>query len=638
MHTQLLTRGEFSWILILILPAFLIVGVLMSASAVAGGEDPGEESAATASPEWFRDAVWYQIFPERFRNGDPSNDPTPGSCLGTWPYTVPGDWKVIPWTSDWYKRQEWEMRSGHDFYHTAQLRRYGGDLQGIIDKLDYLHELGVNALYLNPVFDSPSLHKYGARYYHHVDRHFGPDPAGDTRIIESEDPADPSTWKWTSADRLFLDLISEVHSRGMRIIIDGVFNHVGIPFWALQRARSEGPSSKYAEWFEITGWDDPDTDEDEFDYEGWMGIRDLPVFSKKEDGMPEPVRDHIQAILNRWMDPDGDGDPSDGIDGWRLDVAEHRPLSFWRDFRKRVKAINPQAYLTGEVWWDDYNAFRMMNAAPWLQGDVFDSVMNYRFGDHTLRFFNAGEISVREFQRELDLIHQQYGLARILDIQNVMGSHDTARIASAVVNPKYRLDHGANLQSNRRYLVRRPNASEKKVLRMMIAFQFMSPGAPYIYYGDELGMWGADDPDCRKPMIWPDMKFETETAHPYGRRRAVSPVVADLELFRFYQSLIRLRRENAALRHGSLKWINLRSDERVIAFLRTLPDQQVLCLFNAEGDHEVDFQKLIPASSITAGQLRGGEWKPVSTHERDSGLVVEPRGFRIFQRNIPGSG
>jgi len=157
-----------------------------------------------AATDWFAEAIWYQIFPERFRNGDPSNDPTPESLKGTWPYFVPPGWQVVPWTSDWYEPQPWERADNRGFYVHAQLRRYGGDLQGILDKLDYLQALGVNALYLNPVFESASLHKYGATLYHHVDKHFGPDPPGDLALFVQEDPADPSTWQWSNADRLFL--------------------------------------------------------------------------------------------------------------------------------------------------------------------------------------------------------------------------------------------------------------------------------------------------------------------------------------------------------------------------------------------------------------------------------------------------
>ena len=206
-------------------------GLLLGSAAIPGRADTN----------WFADAVWYQIFPERFRNGDPANDPMPSSLKGTWPYFVPKDWGIIPWSADWYALQPWEKADGRGFYVNAQLRRYGGDIQGIIDELDYLQKLGVNALYLNPIFESPSLHKYGAAMYRHVDRHFGPDPDGDMKFFAQEDPADPATWRWSAADRLFLKLIAETHRRHMHIIIDGVFNHVGIPFWAFQRARTEGP-------------------------------------------------------------------------------------------------------------------------------------------------------------------------------------------------------------------------------------------------------------------------------------------------------------------------------------------------------------------------------------------------------------
>lgn len=271
--------------------------------------------------DWARDAIWYQIFPERFHNGDPHNDPTIESLDGTWPYDKQEQWSVTPWTSDWYKLKPWEEANGQGFYYNAQLRRYGGDIQGIIDKLDYLEELGVNALYLNPVFESPSSHKYGTAMYRHIDNNFGPDPEGDERIWTEEDPTDPSTWQWTAADRLFLKLVEEVHNRGMHIIIDGVFNHVGIPFWAFQHAREHGKKSPYADWFYIKSFDDPATPEDEFNYKGWFNVPDLPELKEEDNNLIPPIREHLHKIVKRWMDPNGDGDPSDGIDGWRLDVA-----------------------------------------------------------------------------------------------------------------------------------------------------------------------------------------------------------------------------------------------------------------------------------------------------------------------------
>ncbi len=245
--------------------------------------------AAATAPDWAAHAIWYQVFPERFRNGDPSNDPTPASLVGTWPNFVPPGWRVSPWTSDWYELQPWE-RDGKGFYIHAQLRRYGGDLQGIIDSLDYLKALGITALYLNPIFESPSLHKYGATLYQHADKHFGPDPAGDLTLFSTEDPANPATWTWTAADKLFLKLIEEVHRRDKRLIIDGVFNHVGVPFWALQRAKHEGPGSRFAKWFHITRRDDPATPADEFEYRGCSGLKDLPELARDARNLHPDVR------------------------------------------------------------------------------------------------------------------------------------------------------------------------------------------------------------------------------------------------------------------------------------------------------------------------------------------------------------
>ena len=164
-------------------------------------------------PEWARHAVWYQIYPERFCNGDPANDPDKQSLTNSYPHNTVSPWQVHPWNSDWYQLQPYEKLNTLTLFENIHRRRYGGDLQGIINKLDYLVDLGINALYLNPIFDSPSHHKYDGACYHHVDPHFGPDPKGDRNLIATETPDDPATWYWTAADRLFLELVEEVHRR-----------------------------------------------------------------------------------------------------------------------------------------------------------------------------------------------------------------------------------------------------------------------------------------------------------------------------------------------------------------------------------------------------------------------------------------
>ena len=235
---------------------------------------PTPPPAEDFTPEWARHAVWYQIFPERFCNGDVSNDPTPESLHGSLHGgPLHAGWRTHPWTSDWYALQPWERASGKALMDNLPDRRYGGDIAGILQRLPYLQELGVNALYLNPVFDAPSHHKYDAATLHHIDAHFGPDPAGDRALMALEVPDDPATWVWTSADRLMLKLIAQAHARGMRIIFDGVFNHVGVRHWAFLDLVKHQRKSRFRSWFKVTSWcDDPEG----FQYESWRGHTSLP--------------------------------------------------------------------------------------------------------------------------------------------------------------------------------------------------------------------------------------------------------------------------------------------------------------------------------------------------------------------------
>ena len=197
-------------------------------------------------PAWAKKAVWYQIFPERFRNGNPAGNPTLADIEGAWPHDLTSPWQIHPWTADWYELQPYEQANGQGIWVNLIRRRYGGDLQGILDKLDYLQDLGITALYLNPVFESPSHHKYDGTLYHHIDRTLGRDPAGDKALMAQEDPADPATWQWTAADQLELKLIEAVHRRGMRIIFDGVFNHVSLnnPFFRMLLSISSSRATK----------------------------------------------------------------------------------------------------------------------------------------------------------------------------------------------------------------------------------------------------------------------------------------------------------------------------------------------------------------------------------------------------------
>jgi cyclomaltodextrinase len=544
---------------------------------------PKEETDIPRVPDWAKKAVWYQIFPERFANGDKNNDPTPYDMRGAWPYKIPEGWQVSPWTSDWYELQPWEKANGHDFYWNAGVRRYGGDIQGILNHLDYLKNLGINAIYLNPVFESPSLHKYDTRLYHHIDNNFGPNPKEDEKIWNEEDPGDSKTWKWTSADSLFLSFISKAHQAGIKVILDGVFNHVGTSFWAFRDVMKNQKNSKYKNWFRIISFDNPSTPENEFDYEGWNGVKDLPEIKKDpQTGLEKDFSEHIHSIVRRWMDPNGDGDPSDGIDGWRLDVAEKVSLNFWKIFRKWVKDINPQAYITGEIWWEDWEKNQMFDASPWLQGDAFDGVMNYRFARDVKKFIIdiKDQITPEAFADSIRNLEMEYPEDNYYVLQNLIDSHDVDRVASQIVNPDRWYDHEANPGQNVNYNISKPDDEKIQKQFLIAGIQMTMPGAPMIYYGDEAGMWGGDDPDCRKPMVWRGLDYETETADPLGRIRKPDPVQFNQELFSWYKKLISIRNNNNVLSLGNLKFFLIDNNKKIIGYSRTLGKETFYIILN----------------------------------------------------------
>ena len=531
-------------------------------------------------PQWAKKVVWYQIFPERFRNGDPTNDPTTEDIIGAWPFGDDREIQIVPWTSDWYQLQTWEQ-DGKGFYYHAQRRRYGGDLQGVLDKLDYLEELGVNAIYFNPLFEAPSLHKYDGACYHHIDDNFGPDPHGDKEIVAGEIPDNPTTWQWTAADKLFLKLLQECHKRKIRVIIDGVFNHVGLNFFAFVDLKKNQQRSKYKHWFTVKSWDDPNTDEDEFDYECWTNVKSLPEIREDRHGFDKDAWEYMKASIKRWMDPNNDGDPSDGIDGWRLDVAERVTRASWVKFRKFVRSINPQAYLTGEVWWEKWPQ-KMFNASDWLQGDMFDAVMNYRFAAAATKFFIDKEkrILPSQFDRELLQIRLNYPYAVNYVLQNLMDSHDTDRLASMIVNPDRIYGHMNTLQANKGYKVRKPRADEIKIQKLIVLFQMTYLGAPMIFYGDEAGMWGASDPDERKPMLWKDMIYDDEVSHPFGFERPRDKNEFNQDLFDYYKALIRIRKEHPALTLGDFKTMLTDDRRNLFIFERNYLNQKIVVAIN----------------------------------------------------------
>ena len=492
------------------------------------------------TPQWVKDAVFYQIFPDRFCNGDHSISPDN--------------------LTDWNERPQW-----HSFY--------GGDLVGIIEKLDYLEELGITAIYLTPVFKSSTNHKYNIIDYMGIDPEFG----------------DIDTCK---------ELVNQAHQREIKIIFDGVFNHTSNEFFAFQDILEKGEASKYKDWYYIDNFPvkkAPSSTrgminkviekllkadslevvdlkekiiielevESRVDKEYVLSLIDYLIKQRnngedisKLDGhqlwkratevdelakiiypnyetfangvwtMPKlktansEVRDYLLEVARYWIE-------DIGIDGWRLDVADEVDHYFWREFRKVVKEANPEAYIVGEVWND---------ATPWLNGEEFDGVMNYLFAMAVWDFFSRRKINVNTFEDRLSKVRTLYKIPAQVASLNLVDSHDTGRVLT--------ISHG-----------------DKTRQKLAVAFQMTYLGAPMIYYGDEVAMEGGGDPDCRRTMIWDEER-------------------QDRDMFEWYKSLIAIRKDNIALRTGDFTLIKKDAINNIYAFTRKKEDNQLLVIFN----------------------------------------------------------
>ncbi len=578
---------------ILILLPFIILSFFSCNDIAEKQKNKNETSnVITAVPKWAREAVWYQIFPERFRNGDTTNDPTVKDIVGTYPDEIPKNWKTTAWSSDWYKPDEW-FKNSHlsSKWDKLQLRRYGGDLQGVLDELDYIKNLGITAIYFNPLNDAPSLHKYDPRSWRHIDVNFGPHPEYDKKIIAEENPIDPKTWEFTSADSLFLKVIKECHKRNLKLVMDYSWNHTGSEFWAFKDVKKNGKNSPYADWYEIKSFDNPSTPKNEFAYDGWAGVKYLPEIKKDLIGNPDELprrgnlhsktaKQHIFNVARRWLDPNNDGNPDDGVDGYRLDVAEKLPLGFWREFRKVVRKVNPNALLIGEIWWKKWPE-ELLAPNVYLQGDVFDCIMNYRWYRPARHFFASAPKRMKpsEFVKILHEKMQGIDTNRLEAMMNLVDSHDAPRVSTSLYNHgKYKFH--AKPTENPNYKIDKPDANTRKIQKMLLIHQYTYIGSPHIWYGDEVGMWGADDPDCRKPMVWPDINYEDETHHPFTKIKKIDKVVQDTALLKFYKKLIQIRKRNPALIYGNIKFILADDKNNTLAYSRNYNKQKIIVIFN----------------------------------------------------------
>lgn len=586
-----------------VMKSFNLISILFTVLILAGPSCKQEPEIKDISyvPVWAKEAIWYQIFVERFRNGDPANDPTPTDMKGAYPGSLPDNWKITPWGHDWYSHEPWlDSVKARGFYSKIQARRYGGDLQGVLDKLDYIQELGISAIYFNPLNDSPSLHKYDARNYAHIDRNFGNDPQGDAALMDLENPGKAATWQWTSADKMFLDVIKECHKRGIRVIMDYSWNHTGPEFWAMNDIREKGERSKYRDWYNIKEYDDPSTDKNEFSYEGWGGNNPwMPVFRKDiippdDKVMPfegnlhsESLRKHIFDVSKRWLDPDNDGDPSDGVDGFRLDVAGEIPMGFWREYRKVVRSVNPEAYLIGEIWWLEWPD-KLLDPKIFLEGDQYDAIMNYRWFRVARGFFAQAEpvLTPTGFVNEIARIDTGIKTDNLQVMMNVAATHDSPRLSTSFYN-KTMDKYNAKPSDNPDYKINKPDELTQREQKLFLIHQFTFIGAPHIWNGDEVGMWGADDPDCRKPLVWSDISYEEEKAnYDPSKPRPVDEVKPDTALLSIYKKVTALRRENPVLVYGDLNFLIANDEKMILGYSRTKDNDEIIVLFNRSGEKQ----------------------------------------------------
>ncbi|MFA6282020.1 MAG: alpha-amylase family glycosyl hydrolase, partial [Candidatus Omnitrophota bacterium] len=443
-----------------------------------------------------------------------------------------------------------------------------GDLQGVLNRLDYLKQLGIGFIYFNPLFWAPSNSKYDGASFHHIDPTFGPNPAKDKETIAKENPIDPKTWIWTEADKLFLKVIHEAHKRGIKVVLDGVFNHTGKHFFAFKDILARGQKSRFLNWYDITAWSADDNPR-LVNWKKWFGFSHLPEVRREGDSLHSEYKDYVFNSLKRWMKPGiVEERMQDGIDGWRLDVFFCLPSGFRKELYEEIKKIHPRSIVIAEGEWEA--------AHKYVQESSADSAMNYPYlwtlGDFLIN--QKKRIPVSEFCQKMQKVFDTYPQEAAHVMFNLLGSHDTERIVSAIRNPDMNrwahIEHNQNsrLKNNSAYDIRMGDESTRRIQKLLALYQMTSPGMPVIFYGDEIGMPGANDPCCRKPMPWPD------------KVKPVSEYYPDLKLFRFYQKLIAIRNKSEALKRGSYEVVYSNDDQQILGFKRRYKDEEVFVFIN----------------------------------------------------------
>ena len=474
------------------------------------------------TPPWVRDAVFYQVFPDRFAASE--RVPKPGPL------------------------EPWDAPPTHHGFK-------GGDLLGVVERLPYLQDLGITALYLNPVFQSASNHRYHTYDYFTVDPLLGGNDA-------------------------LRELVDEVHARGMRIVLDGVFNHTGRGFWPFHHVLETGGGSPYRDWFHFDegllgaggfpqAYPPPGTPPHALGYEAWWGIPALP---KLATANPQ-VRAFLMTVAEHWL--------RFGVDGWRLDVPEEiNDEGFWQEFRRRCRAVRPDAYLVGEIW----------RVAPeWLHGDRLDATMDYPVAEAILGFAGGSRLDMGvvhshdeyshniepldgpAFATRLEDLLEAYEAETVAAQLRLLGSHDTPRMRTVL-------------------------GDDVTGVRLAMLLQATLPGSPCIYYGDEIGMAGYGDPDCRRAFPWDESRWD-------GPLRA------------YQRGLLRIRADEPALRADAV--VVAGSAGGAIAYVRRLDGARLVVAINA-GDDPVRLELLLP------GERDGTALEPIRLEGAD-GTVSEAR-------------
>lgn len=469
----------------------------------------------THTPDWVKHAIFYQIFPDRFAKSFSLEKPTHLEPWGTPP-----------------------TRTGFK----------GGDLVGVSEKLDYLQDLGVNAIYFNPVFMSAANHRYHTFDYYHVDPILG-------------------------GNQAFFKLLNEAHRRNMRIVLDGVFNHASRGFFQFHHILENGDKSPYLDWFHVYGFP-MNAYQGKPNYSCWWNLPDLPQFNTDN---PQ-VRKFLFEVAHHWIDQ--------GVDGWRLDVPfEIKDESFWRQFRTATKQANGDAYLVGEIPTEAHN---------WLKGDMFDGVMNYQFTTACIGFFGAEHrdetmiagmmglpevppLDAQAFLQRAKALLEIYPRQNALAQLNLMDSHDTPRFLSMV-------------------------SENTDAFRLATLFQMTYPGAPCIYYGNEIGMTGGRDPENRAAFNW------DETTWDHDLRNAI-------------KKYAEIRLANPVLRTG--EFVPIYGEDHTIAYLRHLGEEQLLVVINA-GDNlselNIPVRDYLKEGSVLRDLLGGEGAKVEEGHVRKASL------------------